>query len=110
MKVLHPLKDRSVAKSVDSTTMKKLNWPEFVELQTPEQLICYKENKMIELDSLTNFTKPVEKKRCDFGENMCFSYVAHVELEDEKFVQYAVRGCASKNATLVPDKPLYVQR
>ena len=75
--------------------MKKLNWPEFVELQTPEQLICYKENKMIELDSLTNFTKPVEKKRCDFGENMCFSYVAHVELEDEKFVQYAVRGVFS---------------
>ena len=90
--------------------MKKLNWPGNVELQTPKQLTCFKENKMIELNSLTNFKPPLQKERCDFGENMCYSHVAHVQLEDEKFLQYAIRGCASKNITLVATEPLYVQR
>ena len=65
---------------------------------------------MIELDSLTDFKEPEEKERCEFGENMCYSHIAHAELEDEKFVQYAIRGCISKNITLVADEPLYVQR
>ena len=90
--------------------MKKLNWPDNIELQTPTQLTCFKENKLIEFDSLSDFKQPAEKERCDFGENMCYSHVAHVELENEKFVQYAIRGCTSKNVTLVSQEPLYVQR
>ena len=69
-----------------------------------------KENKLIESNKLLDFKQPETKVTCEFGQNRCYSRVAHVELEGETFVQFAIRGCASQNATLGINDAYYVER
>jgi len=108
----------STSATADSTALKKLNFPQSGSDKKPSPnavtaLECFEEIKVHKKMKKEEFKKPLRKVRCALNENYCFSRVAHYRKNSDTYVQFAERGCTSKNQTLlnqsVESKPYWVK-